>query len=291
MDLSIIIVNWKVKELVRQLLVSIFRYTQGLSFEVFVVDNHSEDGSAEMIKSEFPRVRLMANQENLGFARANNQALRASQGDFLLLLNPDTEVFDDSLVRMAAWLRKHPEIDLASGRVLNPDHSLQRTIRHFPTVFSQLMIILKLHHLWPASRPIRWYLATDFDYEKEQEVDQVIGAFFCFRRSVLEKIGFLDERFFLWYEEVDYCLRAKQAGLKIVYHPDFSIIHHGGESFARVFALRKQRYLNQSLLKYARRHWGWGAYLLFLLVSPLSLVLAWFVQILRIKPAAYKRMV
>ncbi len=291
MDLSIIIVNWNVGHLVKQLLESVFQYTSGISYEVFVVDNNSSDGSVALIRAAFPQVQVIANSDNRGFARANNQAIRESGGDFVLLLNPDTEIFDNCLGELTVWMRAHTDAGIASGMVLNPDHTLQRTIRRFPEIFSQAMILLKLHHLFPRSHAVLRYFALDFDYTREQEVDQVIGAFFCIRRSVIEKIGLMDERFFLWYEEVDYCKSAREAGFKVIYTPSVSLIHHGGESFAQVFALRKQRYMNQSLRLYARKHWGRGAYLFFSILSPVSLFLAWLVGLFHIKPTAYKRIV
>lgn len=291
MDLSIIIVNWKVKELVLQLLASIFANTKRISFEVFVIDNDSRDGSMELFKQQFPNVTVIANQKNLGFAGGCNQGIKLSRGAFVVLLNPDTELVDDSLDRLVDWMRAHTEAGIASGKVLNTNRTIQRTIRHFPSISSQTMILFKLHHIFPKSNTVRSYFWTDFDYEKEQEVDQVIGAFFCIRRSVIEKIGIFDEEFFLWYEEVDFCKRAKEQGFKIIYTPVISIIHHGGESFGKVFAFKKQQYLNNSLKVYARKHFGKRGYLWFRIISPISLFLAWMVQLVHIKPTAYRRIV
>lgn len=291
MDLSVVIVNWNVGHLVKRLIESLFAHTSGITFEVFMVDNNSSDGSVALIRGAFPQVNVIANNDNRGFACANNQAVRESRGDFVLLLNPDTEIFDNSLGKLAAWMRVNPEAGIASGMVLNSDRTLQRTIRRFPAIFSQALIMLKLHHVFPGIPSLTRYFARDFDYTKEQEVDQVIGAFFCIRRSVIEKIGLMDEHFFLWYEEVDYCKRAVEAGFKVFYTPSVSVIHHGGESFAHVFALRKQRYMNKSLRSYARKHWGYITYLFFTLLSPISLFLAWLVGLLHIKPTAYKRII
>lgn len=291
MDLSVVIVNWNVGHMVKRLLESLCAHTSGITFEIFVVDNNSGDGSVPMIRAEFPHVMVIANHDNRGFARANNQAIRESRGDFVLLLNPDTEIFDNSLGELVAWMRANPEAGIAGCMVLNTDRTLQRTIRRFPTMISQALIMLKLHHLFPRTISLTRYFAYHFDYTRQQEVDQVIGAFFCIRRAVIEKIGLMDERFFLWYEEVDYCKQAQSAGFKIFYTPRASIIHHGGESFAQILALRKQRYMNHGLRLYARKQWGYAAYLFFTILSPISLFLAWLVELLHIKPTAYKRIV
>jgi len=289
MDLSIIIVNWKVKDLVKRLVDSIFRYTKDINFEIIVVDNDSGDGSVELLLRSFPNIKVIASDKNLGFAGGCNKGIEVARSDFILLLNPDTEIFDDSLMRLVHWMRAHPEAGIGSGKVLNPDHTIQRDVRRFPTIFSQFLIVLKLHHLFKKVKSLKQYFARDFDYEKEQEVDQVIGAFFCIRRSVIEKIGLLDDAFFVWFEEVDFCKRTKEAGFKIIYTPKVSVIHHGGESFAQVFALKKQRYYNASLRTYSKKHFGFLAWLLFTVISPLSLLLAWLVGLLKIKPKAYVR--
>ncbi|PIP28998.1 hypothetical protein COX28_01540, partial [Candidatus Kuenenbacteria bacterium CG23_combo_of_CG06-09_8_20_14_all_39_39] len=145
MDLSIIIVNWHVRDLLKKCLISIYQHIQNINFEVFVVDNASLDGSLKMIQQEFPQVRLIANQRNTGFAYANNQALEQARGQNILLLNPDTELIDNSLEKIVRVFGQHNDWAVLGGKILNPDHSLQESIRRFPSLKDQLLIQLKLH--------------------------------------------------------------------------------------------------------------------------------------------------
>ncbi|HRY63514.1 MAG TPA: glycosyltransferase family 2 protein, partial [Patescibacteria group bacterium] len=231
MDLSIIIVSWQVKDLLQKCLGSLYQYTSGLKFEVFVVDNNSLDGTIEMVRQEFPQVNLIVNTQNLGFARANNQALKLSAGRHVLLLNPDTEFFDNALGQIVELMDKNREWGIAGCKILNPDKTIQSSVRRFPGWFDQTLVLLKLHHLKFFKKSLNKYWAKDFDYETVSVVDQVMGAFFMIRHSVLDQLGLWDEKYFYWFEEVDYCRRAKDAGFQVVYTPDPVIIHHGAASF------------------------------------------------------------
>jgi hypothetical protein len=281
MDLSIIIVNWKVKDLVEKCLQSIFEQTKDISFEVFVVDNNSGDGSAEMVREKFPQVDLTVSTENLGFAKGNNLAIKKSRGRYILLLNPDTEILDNALEKMVRFMDTHSECGISGCKLLNPDLSLQPSVRAFPDLISQLFILLKIHHLLPHSKTMYKYLVQNFDYEKMQEVDQVMGAFMMIRREVINKIGLLDEKFWIWFEEVDFCKRAKAAGFKILYTPEVKIIHHFGQSFKQAMGLRKQKDFNRSLSYYFQKHGTRGEWLAIQILRPLSLLLAWLAQIFK----------
>ena len=275
-DVSVIIVSWNTRELLGRCLKSLFEQTHGVSFEVFVVENASSDDSAEMVRSEFTQVNLIANDANLGFARANNQAIAEAKGECVLLLNPDTELIDDGISNLVAVARKHPEAGVVGGKTLNPNRSIQASVRRFPTLCSQALIMLKLHHAFVNIPCLRRYFANDVNPESEQSADQVMGAFFLISRRALEVVGTLDERFFIWFEEVDYCKRVVNAGLKVLYTPVTQVVHHGGESFAQVFALKKQKMFNASLAKYMRKHFGRRAWLAIQILRPVSLLLAWF---------------
>ena len=275
-DVSVIIVSWNTRELLGRCLKSLFEQTHGVSFEVLVVDNASSDDSAEMVRSEFTQVNLIANDANLGFARANNQAIAEAKGECVLLLNPDTELIDDGISNLVAVARKHPEAGIVGGKILNPDRSIQASVRRFPTLCSQVLIMLKLHHAFVNISCLRRYFANDVNPESEQSADQVMGAFFLISRQALNIVGTLDERFFIWFEEVDYCKRVVNAGLKVLYTPVAQVVHHGGESFAQVFALKKQKMFNASLAKYMRKHFGRRAWLAIQILRPVSLLLAWF---------------
>ncbi|MFA5128637.1 MAG: glycosyltransferase family 2 protein [Patescibacteria group bacterium] len=278
MDLSIIIVNWKVKDLLEKCLKSIFEQTKDITFEVFVVDNNSGDGSVEMVREKFPQVDLTASAENLGFAKGNNLAIKKSRGRYILLLNPDTEILDNALGKMVQFMDTHPECGIGGCKLLNPDLSLQPSVRAFPDLASQIFILLKIHHLLPHSKTMYKYLVQDFDYEKIQEADQVMGAFMLIRREVINKIGMLDENFWIWFEEVDFCKRAKEADFKILYTPEAKIIHHFGQSFKQAMGIKKQKDFNRSLSYYFKKHGTKGEWLAIQILRPLSLILAWSAQ-------------
>ena len=275
MDLSIVIVNWKVRDLLERCLTSIYRETSGLDFEVFVVDNDSRDGSVEMVAKRFPQAELIASNRNLGFAAANNEAVARSRGEFILLLNPDTEILDGALQKLVAFMRRERQAAICGPKLVNADGTLQPSVRRFPTLAVQAAIMLKLHRVWPGMAGLRRYLAADLDYAKASACDQVMGAALMFRRSLLEDIGMLDAGYFVWFEEVDFCKTAAEKGYQTWYTPEAVIKHHGGESFGQVLAPRKQKMFNASARRYFRKHHGRPAWFALLLLHPLSMLLAY----------------
>ena len=270
-DISIVTVNWKVADLIGELLGSIHANKEDLALEVYVVDNDSGDHIEDVVakfraRSDVP-VTLIRNDRNLGFAKANNQAIRRCSGRIVALLNPDTRLTKGALKRMLDWMQARPDVGIAGPKLLNPDGSLQESVRRFPGLIDQALILLKFHHLWPSAPPFRKYLAKDFVYDQEQDVDQLMGAALFVRRKVFEGIGLLDERFFIWFEEVDFCRRAKAAGWGVVYVPSVQVVHHGGASFAQAMTLKKQRYFTASMGTYFRKHRG--AWTLLVLALPM----------------------
>lgn len=251
MDLSIITVPWNVKDLVRDNLKAIYRNTKNIKFEIFAVDNKSADGTVDMLVREFPQVNLIANNYNAGFAKANNQAIEMSQGRYVLLLNPDMRVKDGTLETMVKWMDEHPEAGVAGCRLLKEDGEIVPHVRRIPTIWDQLAIVLKLPHVFP--KILNKYLFKDFDYSKEAEVDSIRGSFFMIRRELLDKIGGLDELYFIWFEEVDYCIRARKAGYKVMYTPVVDCIDHIGKSFAQLPRGKAQGYFQDSMLKFFRK--------------------------------------
>lgn len=255
--LSIIVVSWNVRTLLEACLASVFRYAPQFPFEVIVIDNASHDASVDMITQKFSQVNCVANADNTGFASATNQGIKIARGEYILLLNPDTEVTEGSLEKLVSKIESDPKVGIVAPKLLNPDRTLQPSIRRFPTPFSQFLIFLKLRHLRRVPGAIQRYLNSDFDYEKTQEVDQPQGAAFLIRRSVLNAIGFFDEKFFIWFEEVDFCKRTQDAGWKIIYTPEAKIIHHGGQSFRQRFSLDKQILFSTSCAYYLWKHFSW----------------------------------
>jgi GT2 family glycosyltransferase len=209
--LSICIVNWNTRELLRACLQSIYRYPPNAPFEVIVVDNASSDGSAAMVQAEFPQAVLIANTENLGYARGNNQAIQQAQGEYLLLLNPDTEVFPNTLNCALAFLAAHPETGAIGAKQLFPDGRVQPSVRGFPTPANLLWEVSGLARLFP--RALGGYRMRAFAYDRIAEVDQPMATFLMVRRAVVEQIGLMDEAFPLFFNDVDWCYRIKQAGV------------------------------------------------------------------------------
>lgn len=285
MNLSIIIVSWNVKEKLRENLIALNKSEGDFNFEIFVVDNNSKDGSAEMVESEFPNIKLIANEENLGFARANNQVLRLYSGQakskYILLLNPDMRVLPDTLEKIVKWMDEHKEASVAGCHLVDEDGETVPHVRRFPTVWDQLAIILKLPHIFPNL--LNKYLRRDFDYNKEAEVNSIRGSFFMIRREVIEKIGLLDEGYFIWFEEVDYCRRVKEAGWKVMYTPSVKCVDYVGKSFAQVKRGVTQKYFRDSMLKYFKKwHPVWQYYIL-KISWPIGMLFSYLGDILKLK--------
>ncbi len=233
-ELSIIIVNYNVRDFLENALKSIERAIEGINAEVFVVDNASEDGSVEMLKQKFPWVKVIANDRNLGFARANNQALKIAKGKYILLINPDTVVQEDTFKVLISFLESHPECGMAGCKILNPDGTLQLACRRsFPTPWVAFTKMVGLSTLFPKSKIFAKYNLTYLDPDVITEVDLISGSFMMVRREVYEQVGGLDEDFFMYGEDIDWCYRIKKAGWKIYYVPLTQIIHFKGESTKR----------------------------------------------------------
>ncbi|MCU0680087.1 MAG: glycosyltransferase family 2 protein [Planctomycetes bacterium] len=277
MNLSIIIVSWNVKDKLRENLKALFNSeSTGFSFEVFVIDNASSDFSVDMVAQEFPQVNLVRNSDNLGFAKANNQAIRIinareQKSDFLLLLNPDMRVHFDTLKNMLAWFEQKPSASVASCRLCDKNDNIIPHVRRFPSFFDQLAIVFKLPHLFPTI--VDNYLFKNFNYNQEAKVDSVRGSFFMIRNNLnLE----LDERYFIWFEEVDYCRELKKQGREVWYTPVATCLDYVGQSFNQVPFGKSQKYFRNSMLSYFEK-WqpSWQYYLLKLawnLISILSFV-------------------
>lgn len=267
MDVSIVIPSWNVRDLLRKNLQSVFRHTSNLRVEVCVVDNGSADGSAEMVRKEFSRVKLIANPENRGFAKAVNQGIKATSGEYVLIYNDDAEFADDHLKDLLSYLKIHPEVGVAGCHLINVDGSTQASVRRDPTFFDQAFILLKLRNFFPQlfSR----YECAGFDYAKEQAVVQLMGAFLLIPRHVLDEVGIFDEGFFAWFEEVDLQRRIREAGYKLVYLPQMTVRHVKGASFGKISPMKLQLIWQKSLRHYFWKH---GQYLTWFFLLPFQLI-------------------
>ncbi len=275
MDLSIVIVSWNVKEKLRECLRSVEETAQNFRCEVFVVDNDSKDGTVAMIEKEFPLVHVIANNFNAGFAKANNQAIRLSQGRYVLLLNPDMRVFPGALQNMVKFMDepRNAKVGVAGCHLVTEAGETVPHVRRFPTLKDQLAIMLKVSHLFP--HVLDSYMMPEFDYSKEARVDSIRGSFFMIRREVLNKIGLLDEGFFIWFEEVDFCKRTIAAGYEIAYTPVAKAVDYVGQSFKQVKFYPKQKMFTRSMVYYFKKHAPWWEYRVLWLLRPVALLVAW----------------
>ena len=231
MDLSIIIVNFKSKDYTDACIKSIYENTNSISFEIIVVDNNSDDGCIDMLKEKHPKVKTFQNKDNTGFSRANNIGIRLSSGKVILLLNPDTIIHDKALEKMAGFMTNNADIGVAGCRVENPDGTLQRACRRsIPTPMIAFFRLTGLSRFFPKSKIIAKYNLSYIRENKQIEVDAVSGAFMMFRSEVLEDIGGLDEAYFMYAEDIDFCYRAKRKGWKVMYYPGARITHFKGQS-------------------------------------------------------------
>lgn len=229
---SVIIVNWNVGEMLVRCLRSLFDHNALLNLEVFVVDNHSNDGSPELVRREFPQVRLTENEENVGFARANNQSIRQANGKYILLLNPDTLWTDGSLGKMVDFMDSHKEVGITGPRLMNADRqSIQYWGgRRSPTVLDTFFEYTKLIRLFPNARLFGRYLMSDWDHTDSREVEAVSGACLLIRSETIKEVGLLDEGYALYQEDIDWCRRVGMKGWKIWYFAQAEVIHFGRQS-------------------------------------------------------------
>lgn len=234
-DLAIVIVNYNVRDLLRRCLTSVLASQGDFTFEVCVVDNASDDQSVEMVRSEFPTVKLIVNDQNLGYPAANNQGLRLlgvdhKSGDerprYCLLLNPDTEVPSDGFATLIDYLEDQPDIGTVGPKLLLPDGTLDLACRRsFPTPEVSFYRILGLSRLFPHSRRFGRYNLTYLDENEVADVDSVVGAFMLVRTTAIVEVGLLDERFWMYGEDLDWAKRIKDSGWRVVYYPKVEVLH------------------------------------------------------------------
>ena len=282
-DISIIIVNYNTKDMLRHCLRSITENTHHISYEIIVVDNASADQSAEMVACEFPDVKLFINTSNRGFAAANNQGFAAAGGRYILMLNSDTIVLNKALDTVITFADAHPEAGVVGCYVMNPDKTLQRTGFMYPSVLNMFLSATYLYKLFPQNRFFGRERMTWWNRDDIRELDVVTGCFMLIRREMTEVVGMLDEDYFVYGEETDYCYRVKQAGWKILFPPDAQIIHFGGASSSQMkpqMALQ----IRASILLFFRKHRSILAYLSACFLTALFLILRipyWLIHAMR----------
>jgi len=254
-DVSLVIVNWNTRDILRACLNSIYKETREIQFETIVVDNASNDGSASMIRTEFPHTIILENPGNRGFAAAANQGMRSAKGRYVLLLNPDSVILHNSVAKAIRFADDHPEAAVIGCRVLSLDRSVQQACFMFPSILNLCLSTTYLCKLFPHNKffgreDMTWWHQTDV-----REVDVVRGCFMVVRQKAIEQVGALDEDFFMYGEETDWCYRFKKAGFKIMFTPTCEIIHIGGASTVHMQAgMRLQ--LEGSILLFMKNHKG-----------------------------------
>ena len=285
-DVSVVIVNYNTRDLLESCLKSVFREAVSVPLEVLVIDNGSGDGSAEMVRSQFPRVRLTVNESNQWFVRPNNEGIRMSTGKRVLLLNSDTEVCPGALGELVRFLDAHPEAGACGPLLLNTDGSIQKSVKGFPTLWTHICDMLFLDRLFPRSRLFARGEMGWFSYDTTAEVDHVMAAAFLVRRKVLESVGLMDERFLLYHNDMDWCYRMVKSGCKIYFVATARVVHHQGRTMNIVNRdlSRFHEQWNNVMLYHQKHHGRWtvAAFKLLLAVGFMFRALGWLlVRLLR----------
>lgn len=252
-ELTVVIPSWNTIDLLRRCLQTLC-LAELPSTQIVVVDNGSQDGSPDMVAAEFPDAVLIRNPRNEGFAIACNQGMRRATGEWVLLLNSDTEVRPDAIAKMLAWLREHPEYGGAAPRLVNPDGSTQRSLQAFPGWWTPFFFGTPMERWMPRSRELVRYFMLDHSHEESCDVDQPPAAVLLLRRSMLEEIGLFDEDLWLFYNDVDLSLRMKQAGWRTRFVADAKVLHHEGASTSTFGSMLK--IWQKDRLLYYRKHMG-----------------------------------
>jgi len=295
MKLSVIIVSWNVRDLLSKLLDSIFQFTEGIEYEVIVIDNNSNDGTCERIKNSYQnwlekkQLKIVCNDYNAGFAKANNQGLKIAKGEYVLFMNPDMELIENSFEKMIRLMEKDSAIGIATCRLLYGDKTIQPNVKSLPSLCSQIFILLKIHHFFYWLPCLKKYLQKEFDYSEHAYIEQSMGAFIFTRKKVINKIGGWDEAYWLLWEDVELCKQAKNLGYEIVYTPTTEIIHYESKSFEQTAGLKKQKRFNRGMLTYFKKHHSKLSVITLYILQPISYLLTILTKALNIKQRPQSR--
>jgi len=225
-DVSVVIISWKMRDLLQRCLYTIYKFTIGINFEVIVIDNNSQDGTSEMIEQNFPQVKLIKNSENRGVAPARNQGIKETSGKYILILDADMELVDNSIKHLYDFMESNPQAGIVGCKLVDKDFNLQFSCKRFPTPLAFLFRRLEFISAVKKSKTLIYHTMQDWDHSEIREVDYIIGACQFFRREVIQKIGMYDDKIFYGPEDIDFCLRIWKAGWKVYYYPLTQIIHH-----------------------------------------------------------------
>jgi hypothetical protein len=258
-ELSIIVVNYNTKEFLKNCLKSVFQKMKDIRFEIWVIDNASTDGSLEMLREEFPKVKIITNKENIGFARANNQAIKKARGRYVFLLNPDTIILDENFKMLIQFMEEHPEAGACGPLVLNKDGTMQRQCKRGLTTFwNSFTYYSGLWRLFPKNKWWRknfgGYFLLDKPDDKICEIDNLSGAAMMVRKETIEKVGLMCEDYIMYWDDVDWCFRIKKAGWKIYYVPFTKMIHYGGAGGAQLHAFKNLWYFHRGACLFYKRY-------------------------------------
>lgn len=225
-DVSIVLITWNIKVLLEKLLDTIFQFSSGFAFEIILIDNNSKDGTVEMIKAKFPNISLIENNENKGVAPARNQGLKIARGKFILILDADMELVDNTVKKLFDFMEENKDCGLVGAKLTEPDGTLQYTCKRYPTFSALFFRRLDKFSFFKNSKQLKEHIMADWAHDEVRDVDYVIGACQFFRKEVMDKIGYYDDTIFYGPEDLDYCMRIWRAGWKVYYYPHTRIIHH-----------------------------------------------------------------
>lgn len=279
-DVSIVIVNWNTRDILRDCLRSIYEQTRDVNIEVIVIDNASSDDSSKMVSHEFPQVVLIENRQNVGFAKANNQGFTIAKGRYVLLLNPDTVILDGAIQKAVQFADGKPSAGVIGIRTERANGQMCLDCFQYASIANMLISIFGLNKLFPKSRLFGRERYSWWDYRSVKSVEVVAGCFMLVRREVLDLVGGLDEKFFMYGEEMDWCRRITKAGWKILFYPEARIIHHGAQSSSQnPTGMRLEQ--RKSFLYFFKKHYGvfqMSVAVLLLFLSGLFRLAYWLVR-------------
>ncbi|MDJ0834954.1 MAG: glycosyltransferase family 2 protein [Acidobacteriota bacterium] len=283
------VVNWNTRDLLDACLASIYAVKGDYEIQVLVADNASSDGSAEMVRAKYPDVELVETGGNLGFAGGHKPLFQRGKGRYHVLVNSDVRLLPGCLEKLDARMQADDRIGIAGCRIVDEDGRVQPSCRRFPNLWRQLLDASGLNRLFPRSPFINALKMGGFDHLSSREVDQVMGSLFLIRREVIQAIGILDTAFFMYYEEVDYCLRCRRAGYKVFYEAEARVFHKGGGSSKKVKTLTIRRTMRSMRRYYLKNHGGW-TWLPLLAILSLDLVthVGYALVTFRNAPATFK---